>query len=320
MRAHRIRAGLVVLGSLVVAGPIFAIGCAQAALEDELTPLDSGTDVVVKPVADAAKDHGYGNASDSAGPVVDTGLGSGDTGATGGEDASVDAFVPVDATPDVTVPPVDAGIDSPADAIADVAADVAVDAPTDAIADAIADVAIDTGCPVVCGAQSACVVGVCSPARRVFVSSKGFTGNLGGAAGADATCQTLATAASLGGTWMAWISDSTSSPSTRFTKSTDPYRLIDGTLVASNWTSLTSSSLTHAIDHDEHLSVVSNSEVWTATSTSGALYSAGCSGFTAATSSSTVEVGISGKTDLTWTNVYSQFCNRTDPRLYCFEQ
>ena len=44
--------------------------------------------------------------------------------------------------------------------------------------------------------------------KRVFVTKAAFTGTLGGVEGADQACTTAATAANLGGTWLAWIGDS----------------------------------------------------------------------------------------------------------------
>jgi len=44
---------------------------------------------------------------------------------------------------------------------------------------------------------------------RVFVTSSSWNGNLGGLSGAGAKCQQAADAAGLGGTWVAWLSDST---------------------------------------------------------------------------------------------------------------
>jgi hypothetical protein len=146
-------------------------------------------------------------------------------------------------------------------------------------------------------------------------------GNLGGFAGADAKCQTLATGASLGGTWKAWISDTGSSPSTRFARATVGYRLLDGSLVAANWTALTSGTLAHAIDLDEGGKPFSiPSEVWTATTTTGTLDLDGCMSFTSnlATVTTTIE-GLCNATDSTWTNKYLQFCDR-NAHLYCFEQ
>jgi hypothetical protein len=76
-------------------------------------------------------------------------------------------------------------------------------------------------------------------AKRVFITSLKYDGNLGGLAGADAKCQARAVAATLPGTYKAWLSDATGSPSTRFTKSTIPYRLVDGTLIANDFVDLT---------------------------------------------------------------------------------
>ena len=74
---------------------------------------------------------------------------------------------------------------------------------------------------------------------RVFVTSTEYGGIIGGLTGADTICQQLAEASNLSGTYKAWLSDSTDSPSTRFVRSTGPYQLVDGTRIAANWTSLT---------------------------------------------------------------------------------
>jgi hypothetical protein len=156
----------------------------------------------------------------------------------------------------------------------------------------------------------------------VFVSSVTYPGNLGGVKGADATCGGLALAAGLGGSWLAWISDDTTSPSIRFTRSTDPYVLVDGTVVASNWSALTSGGLTHGVDHDEYDRPVggATTEAWTATNSDGTSNGGGCNEFTSSSHYAPyVTVGVSGNTDPTWTDVYLQFCDRTD-HLYCFEQ
>ena len=41
------------------------------------------------------------------------------------------------------------------------------------------------------------------------MTSSSWNGNLGGLSGADAKCQQAANATGLGGTWVAWLSDST---------------------------------------------------------------------------------------------------------------
>jgi hypothetical protein len=157
--------------------------------------------------------------------------------------------------------------------------------------------------------------------RRVFVSSTPSSANLGGVTGADARCQDLANAANLGGSWRAWVSSSTSSPSVRFTKSSVPYRLLDETLVAVSWAELTGGSLRHAIDRDEKNVLTTGIEVWTATTSAGAYNGGGCNGFTSgANGAPTAAQGVTDQTDGDWTEVYVQFCDRTEPRIYCFEQ
>ena len=89
------------------------------------------------------------------------------------------------------------------------------------------------------------------PHQIVFVTSDTYDGDLGGLVGADAKCQALADAAGLDGTFRAWLSDDAESPSTRFTQSTDPYWLVDGTVVADSWADLIHGSIAHAIDLDE---------------------------------------------------------------------
>ena len=71
--------------------------------------------------------------------------------------------------------------------------------------------------------------------KTVFITSAKFKGNLGGLAGADDKCQAEADGpASIvpSGTYLAWLSDGTDSPDTRFTKSSHPYMLPDGTKLA----------------------------------------------------------------------------------------
>jgi hypothetical protein len=200
--------------------------------------------------------------------------------------------------------------------------DASFDAPVDA---AFVDAPVDTGPPPCtlksCGTRAACVAGQCVLARRVFVSSSTYTGNLGGHAGADATCQQLASAAGLGGTWMAWISDSASWPSARFNQASYPYRLLDGTVFAASWSALVGGSLQHGIALDESSHPpTGTTETWTATNTDGTLNADGCSSFTSGShTASTPAVGVAGNTDVTWTDVYLQFCDRSD-HIYCFEQ
>jgi len=172
-----------------------------------------------------------------------------------------------------------------------------------------------------CGARMACVSMACSAARRMFITSAPVGADFGGAHGADIKCQQIADAGGFGGTWMAWVSDSSTSPATRFTKATVPYRLLDGTLVATDWTALTRGPLSHGVNQDEAGAQHPTAEVWTATGSDGNLLgTATCSNFTSTDSSLTGVVGNSDATDANWTVVFGQFCDRANVRLYCVEQ
>jgi cysteine-rich repeat protein len=92
---------------------------------------------------------------------------------------------------------------------------------------------------------------MCQPHKVVFTTSTLFDGNLGGLAGADMKCQAAADAASLPGTYLAWVSNAMGSPATRFTKSMIPYVRRDGTKVADNWNDLIDGSLDAPITRTE---------------------------------------------------------------------
>lgn len=87
----------------------------------------------------------------------------------------------------------------------------------------------------------------------VFVTSTGQrSGNYGGVAGADAICQSLAGAAGLAGTYLAWLSDSTgTSPDTRFSRPTEPYVRVDGVQFAASYSALTTSGPTAPLNVTE---------------------------------------------------------------------
>jgi hypothetical protein len=157
----------------------------------------------------------------------------------------------------------------------------------------------------------------------VFVSSGTFSGSLGGHSGANTTCQSLATAASLGGTWMAWVSDSSASPNRNFTKATIAYRLLDGTEIAANWTALCGGTLSHAIDIDQTGASLAGATgsaalTWTATATGGMSMGDSCTQFTSSTG--TGQVGSCTSTSATWTNASTTEACSAMHHLYCFEQ
>ncbi len=122
--------------------------------------------------------------------------------------------------------------------------------------------------------------------KTVFVTSAKFKGNLGGLTGADAKCQAQADGpASIvpSGTYLAWLSDGTDSPDTRFTKSAHPYILPNGTKIAEDFTDLTDGSLLHSIDIDPTGEPVGLNFFWTGTNADGtsASSSVSCDGWMA---------------------------------------
>ena len=165
--------------------------------------------------------------------------------------------------------------------------------------------------------------------KKVFVTSTVYTGSLGGLEGADAKCQSHAEAAGLTGTFMAWLSSSSESPSTRFIRSDKPYVLVDGTVVANDWADLTDQSLANGITLTEEGNPVAKTSfctanttmVWSGTSAQGtALGSASnrCSDWTSTSGGS--RWGHTEKTDRFWSEWCSGgSCNWEAP-IYCFEQ
>ena len=112
---------------------------------------------------------------------------------------------------------------------------------------------------------------VVSHPRLLFVTSTVQNGNLGGLSGADATCNSLASAAGLGGTFQAWLADSTQSPSTRQSQTGEPYVRTDGTAIADNWTDLIDGDIDVAISRDENgLEFNGQDKVWTNVAAVGA--------------------------------------------------
>jgi hypothetical protein len=153
------------------------------------------------------------------------------------------------------------------------------------------------------------------------VTSTQYGGVLGGLAGADDICQDLATQAGLPGTYKAWLSDSTASPSTRFVRSRGPYRLLDGTTIAANWTALTDGSLAAPIDVTQSGNAVGNSPgVWTHTETNGAARAGAnhCGNWASTTGDGDIGTHTPSSNDR-WTQDAVAACN-TGQHLYCFQQ
>jgi hypothetical protein len=169
--------------------------------------------------------------------------------------------------------------------------------------------------------------------KTIFVSSVAYHATLGGLSGADAKCQSLATAAGLSGTYKAWLSDDTSSAASRLSHSTGPYALVDGTVVAANWAGLTSGTLQNGISKTESggsppqtylFACVTNTTLaWTGTKADGTnLVSSNCSNWNGLSGGAVL--GLPAWTNSAWTDECEMpaaaiTCEGTAV-LYCIEQ
>ena len=169
--------------------------------------------------------------------------------------------------------------------------------------------------PLACGTGGPC---------RVFLSSTLHGGNLGGLRGADLICQGLAKDASLPGTYKAWLSDTTDSPSSRFVPSSGPYQLVNGTTIAATFRDLTDGTLSALIDLTETGGRVgSNPVAWTHTlinGTPGGDVTVSCENWnTSAPAGPRGNAGLATASGASWTAAGSSLCSI--PRhLYCFQQ
>jgi hypothetical protein len=163
--------------------------------------------------------------------------------------------------------------------------------------------------------------------KTVFVTSAKFKGNLGGLTGADDKCQAEADGPAsivLSGTYLAWLSDGFDSPDTRFTKSSHPYMLPDGSKIAEDFTDLTDGSILHKINSDPTGKRLGLQEFWTGTLPDGT------SGQPVVTCGRWKEAdplsnhggmhGITNQTGSLWSTMHSDHdCSRS-ARLLCFQQ
>jgi hypothetical protein len=156
--------------------------------------------------------------------------------------------------------------------------------------------------------------------NRAFVTSTLQRGNFGGAAGADAICQARANAASLGGTWLAWIADTAvpNTPSNRFIGSTPWVRVGDGVKIADDLTDLTNGNIDAALNRNEFgTTVAPGTAVWTGVTSANGIAAERCTNWS--TTAGTGRRGSVTRYNGQWTDAGTSSCNTTRP-LYCFEQ
>ncbi len=164
-------------------------------------------------------------------------------------------------------------------------------------------------------------IGAC---KHVFVTSTVYTGNLERLNGADSKCQQRATAAGLGGTWKAWLSDSSTDAKDRMTPSTYQYILVDdATMIANNFNQIIDGAIDAPINLDENKAAVS-AQVWTGTNENGIKSPQYCTLQPPGTdwadgSQGQGRVGSTTETGVQWTRTNPASCT-SSLRLYCFQQ
>ncbi len=149
---------------------------------------------------------------------------------------------------------------------------------------------------------------------RVFVTSTTFKGRFGGLIGADATCNDLAKAAGLPGTFVAWLSVQNGPHAVDRLTSGGPWSLVSGEVVASK-AELLNPPLKHAIDRDETGAVVQATQVWTGTGITGRYLTNDCDKWTTGNDG---RVGRSDQVTAEWTTANVIDCDNLR-RLYCFQ-
>ncbi len=158
--------------------------------------------------------------------------------------------------------------------------------------------------------------------RLVFVTGPLFVGNFGGLATADAFCQRRASDYSLPGTYVAWLSDGTTSAASRVSHRPGFFALVDGTKVADNWKDLVDGTLDAPIDRGAG-GAVHDGPVWTGTAADGsnakpALCPNGCN----CQQWNGGGTGLQGRSDAVgagWSRAGAGSCD-TRAGLYCIQQ
>lgn len=158
--------------------------------------------------------------------------------------------------------------------------------------------------------------------KLVFATSTYYSGDLGGAAGADSKCQARAAAAGLSGTYKAWVSTTTEIAKNRI--SDGFYVRTDGFTLAKNKADLIDGDIYYPININEFGGTVTAQAVWTNTYADGTLMSAveTCGNWTS--TSNAGKIGNPQYTASGWSYSGWEYCNcsspYTDVVLYCFEQ
>jgi PKD repeat protein len=158
---------------------------------------------------------------------------------------------------------------------------------------------------------------------RAFILGVSPSSNLGGLVGADAICQDSADLHAFGGTWTAWLSDSTIDARDRIPDGR--YELLDGTVIAEDKADLTDGRLNAPINLSDEGQIIDR-PIWTGTNADGTREGDDpedfCGDWTSPSdpnANNTVITGVSSKF-LTgqWTNQAIRNCFDAPFTIYCF--
>jgi hypothetical protein len=148
--------------------------------------------------------------------------------------------------------------------------------------------------------------------------SSGYTGALGGIAGADAICQAAALNGGFGGTWAAVLAAGGLGPKQRLTIDGPVYNL-HGSELAADATDLWSGDIAAPVYYSEHRYPVGGGGVLTGSDAFGDLAAAGtCTDWTVTTG--TTANGASDWANLRWLEHTSSTACSSTYRLYCISQ
>jgi len=115
-----------------------------------------------------------------------------------------------------------------------------------------------------------CFAAMCT--KTAFVLAEPMSTDFGGVSAVDQMCAQQAAAAGLPGTYFAWLAQDSGGPADRFSQSTVPYTLPDGTMLAADWEVLTSTGPTSPIDMTAagtKVEAADDDHVWTGTDRAG---------------------------------------------------
>ncbi len=154
-----------------------------------------------------------------------------------------------------------------------------------------------------------------SGAKRFFVTKTLYKG--GAVLNA---CQTSADAASLGGTWVPWLSTAGLSAKSRV-MGTGPWKTLGGVTIFSNAAQLGTTPSTTTITDETGVLMSVFERVWTGTANGGSSSGLTCLSWSTSTYSTSSSLGTVGRTGtaLEWTDYEYRQCD-TNAHVYCFEQ